>query len=91
MPQNELITLRERLEKLQYDSEMPPCVVRRKLDSLNPEIREIAERLINDPGVSVTRLHAELKKGGIVFGRNSIGQHRANLCTCSRREEVLSE
>jgi hypothetical protein len=81
--------LRKRLEELELNQNIPPCPVAKNLSTLDDDIREMVKRMIEDPGISITRLYNELRKSGIVFGRNSMGHHRAGTCTCSQREAAL--
>lgn len=75
--------LAESLSKLE---KTPVCKMGEIISGLEPETRQLLERVMS--GNASTRSIADaLNKEGYKIGKTSVGLHRTNQCSCPRSED----
>lgn len=58
------------------------CSFGKLLDEAPDKVRNTLTVLLANPDISTRKIHVVLKKSGAVIGRDTISDHRNQLCTC---------
>lgn len=77
---NELL---QRLKLLNPSSNIRPCPVQTLLNKLDTETSELLNDLLSNPKVSARSIHRTLQESGYRLARESVSEHKNNLCRCN--------
>ena len=76
------LSLNDRLSALTETLAVDKCSTQRLLEKLDPETAKTLLKLLNNPGISTSGIHRELRTESYRIGRGALSEPRNGPCRC---------